>query len=306
MSRHHHNYWIIIVLLKLLILMSNNNVVVTGFSSPSKLLSPLIIKKKKTFHDNIKSSLSLTNNKNENSVIIQSKSSSAAAVAMMEASEFEIWSMNRLESMYQDSMISIKCPFFRRRASDILEGLDMILRFVLIRHKSVLNLPPLGCRTTQQQTSAAQKKNTNLSKEEIYTLLHNDWKTTTDKGYYVTGRLNTTIYREDCMFDGPDPDMPVYGLRKYMNAASQLFDYKQSYATLESLEETSNSNIFVANWKMKGVLSLPWKPTLPEWNGVTYYYLDDNNLIYKHEEHWPNTTVFEAFLQTILPSPVNI
>jgi hypothetical protein len=32
------------------------------------------------------------------------------------------------------------------------------------------------------------------------------------KGYYVTGRLSKPIYRDDCLFDGPDPDMCVLRL----------------------------------------------------------------------------------------------
>ena len=62
------------------------------------------------------------------------------------------------------------------------------------------------------------------------------------KGYYITGKLNTTIYRDDCWFDGPDPDMPVRGVRKYLNAASQLFDVSASTAELLSLEIGDNSS----------------------------------------------------------------
>jgi hypothetical protein len=214
----------------------------------------------------------------------------AAAVAV--ASPLEMWTVNRLESAYQDTS-NIKCPFFRRRAADILEGVDMIARFVVIRHKS-LDLP-LGCRV---QTSAMDK-NKNLAIHKIFQIIMDDWKLSTDKGYYISGRLNTTIYREDCKFDGPDPDMPVTGLRKFLNAASQLFDYGSSYAELRSLR-IENPKLLVAHWRMEGVLRLPWRPVLPEWMGTTYYHLDEDNQIYLHDETW-DMSVAEAFLRTLSP-----
>eukprot|EP00545_Synedropsis_sp_CCMP1620_P003057 CAMPEP_0119013198 /NCGR_PEP_ID=MMETSP1176-20130426/8123_1 /TAXON_ID=265551 /ORGANISM="Synedropsis recta cf, Strain CCMP1620" /LENGTH=281 /DNA_ID=CAMNT_0006966261 /DNA_START=84 /DNA_END=929 /DNA_ORIENTATION=+ len=208
------------------------------------------------------------------------------------ASALEMTIVNRLESAYQQTS-NIKCPFFRRRASDMLEGVDMIARFVVIRHKS-LDLP-LGCRV---QTSA-MAKNKNMAIHEIFRIIMDDWKLSTDKGYYISGRLNTTIYREDCKFDGPDPDMPVRGLRKFLNAASQLFDYGSSYAELMSLR-VENPKLLVAHWRMEGVLRLPWRPVLPQWTGTTYYHLDDDNQIYLHDETW-DMSVAEAFMRTISP-----
>jgi hypothetical protein len=148
------------------------------------------------------------------------------------------------------------------------------------------------------------------------------------KGYYITGKMNTTIYRDDCWFDGPDPDMPVRGVRKYLNAASQLFDKSASTAELLSLkigtEDTAlrsrswfaawmpssrsftttksaqKATTIVARWKLKGVLQLPWHPSLPEWKGTTIYHLDEDHLVYKHEEHW-DISVARAFTQTLWP-----
>ena len=214
------------------------------------------------------------------------------SVLTASATPLEVWLAEHLEDWYSTSL-TIKCPFFRRRAADALDSLDMMCRFLLIRHKS-LDLP-LGCRATIK----TKEKTPDLHINEIFYKVLGDWKTDTDKGYYITGRLNTTIYRDDCLFDGPDPDMPVRGLRKYLNAASQLFDYHKSHAELLSLEIV-HDKLFVAEWKMEGVLRLPWKPLLPEWTGRTLYHLDEDNLVFIHEETW-DMSVAEAFIKTFTP-----
>jgi hypothetical protein len=216
----------------------------------------------------------------------------AIGAASSPATPIEIWTADRLESMYHETG-AIKCPFFRRRASDILDALDMIARFLVVRHKS-LDLP-LGMR----MRAKFMEKQKNLEINRIFNILLRDWRIDTDKGYYITGRLNSTIYREDCLFDGPDPDMPVRGLRKFLNAASQLFEYKSSRAELKSLR-VENPKLLVAEWRMEGVLRLPWHPVLPEWGGKTFYHLDDQNLIYLHEETW-DMSVAEAFIRTLSP-----
>ena len=102
--------------------------------------------------------------------------------------------------------------------------------------------------------------------------------------------------------------MPVTGLRKYLNAASQLFEQATSRSKLLSiriLQDDSEGRVIVADWKMKGVLRLPWKPRLPTWTGTTYYYIDDTGLIYKHTETW-DMSVVEAFVKTLMPSLANL
>lgn len=238
------------------------------------------------------------------------------------------------------------------------------MRFLLIRHKSLpLMGPPPGCRALSTSPSSdgwnSNSKRTHLPLNVLMETIRNDWRpddagldtnhrhhpqwTTYQrhKGYYITGRLNSTIYRDDCWFHGPDPDMPVKGLRKYLNAASQLFDTKTSTAELLSLDvmedndnDDDNNNDdgnddahhhryhrhkikntrqkrtdshrrhplppIVATWRLQGVLHLPWHPSLPVWTGRTVYYLDDEHLIYRHEEYW-DISVFRAFTQTLFP-----
>jgi len=211
---------------------------------------------------------------------------------------------------------SVKCPFFKRRFVDVLDAVDLVLSFVVVRHKSLpIFGPPPGHRSKLQGRGASTKAQY-LSLQELEDAIRRDWKPATFKGYYITGQLNQTIFRDDCLFDGPDPDMPVRGLRKYVNAASQLFDRATSQAELLSLETRpldpdtirkspevltlTQEHVIVARWKMQGVLRLPWKPTLPEWTGTTTYHLDDCGLVYWHEEEW-DMSVAQAFLKTFVP-----
>lgn len=223
----------------------------------------------------------------------------------------EVWCTSQMEDWYSQSLL-IKCPFFRRRMADLLDHVDMVMRFLIIRHKSLDIIgPPPGCRAlvTSNSKRLVLPKLVGATPNQVLELIRNDWrgggvsksksshsspaKTNQNKqlqqtcGYYITGRLNTAIYRDDCWFDGPDPDMPVRGVRKYVNAASQLFDHKTSTAELLDLQlgpssssttgtTTSSTTTIVATWRLSGVLHLPWKPKLPTWTGTTTYHLDQD------------------------------
>jgi hypothetical protein len=218
------------------------------------------------------------------------------------------YSLNTVETMcmtyiddWYSKSLSIKCPFFRRRMADLLDALDMVMRFLIIRHKSLdLIGPPPGCRSTRM----SKVKHYNLNMDDLVDTIRNDWREDTNKGYYINGRLNTTIYRDDCFFNGPDPDMPVRGLRKYLNAASQLFDHTSSTAKLLDLKIVDERNI-VVEWELEGVLHLPWHPKLPVWTGRTSYHFDEDSLIYLHEEVW-DISVLRAFTETLLPEAASL
>ena len=228
--------------------------------------------------------------------------SSSAASATSRLDPWESWCLSRLTTTYHKAL-RIKCPFLRRRASDALDGLEMILRFLIVRHKSLdLVGPPVGWRC--DGPNGAVEKLRNLSTKAVLERIRADWKPDNHKGYYITGRLSTELYRDDCFFDGPDPDMPVKGLRKYLNAASQLFETKSSVAELLDLKHEEETDLIVATWRIKGVLHLPWKPQMPEWTGTTTYYRDEDGLIYKHVETW-DLSVLQAFLTTLWPELAN-
>ena len=198
-----------------------------------------------------------------------------------------------MEKSYRNAL-ALRCPFFRRRATDVLEFTDSTMRQLLGRNVVSSLGPAIALRGVEN----GGKKLVGLSLEELTEIIRNDWREGTSKGYYITGRLTANVYRDDCLFDGPDPDMPVRGLRKYMNAASQLFEYKSSTSELLSLQ--IHEGAAVAKWRFNGTMRLPWKPKLPEVTGTTTYHIDSSGLIYKHIETWDIST-FQAFVQTFLP-----
>eukprot|EP00531_Pseudo-nitzschia_arenysensis_P015592 CAMPEP_0116143802 /NCGR_PEP_ID=MMETSP0329-20121206/15645_1 /TAXON_ID=697910 /ORGANISM="Pseudo-nitzschia arenysensis, Strain B593" /LENGTH=348 /DNA_ID=CAMNT_0003639147 /DNA_START=102 /DNA_END=1148 /DNA_ORIENTATION=- len=283
------------------------------FNEPS---STIRIRQRRIISATSLSSASQDNIDSSNEFIVPSMGSSAIATEPISSlNPIEAWCTTHMNVWY-DKSLSVKCPFFRRRMTDFLDGADMVMRFLVIRHKSLdLIGPPPGCRST----FAKGTKCKNLELTELVETIRSDWKPNQNKGYYITGRLNTTIYRDDCYFDGPDPDMPVRGVRKYLNAASQLFDKSSSTAELLSLEigdaDSVNKNkshrhqkpraTIVARWKLKGVLHLPWHPSLPVWTGTTTYHLDDEHMVYFHEEEW-DISVFRAFTQTLWPELGNL
>jgi hypothetical protein len=207
-------------------------------------------------------------------------------------STWEVWYTEKLKGWYREAL-ALKCPFFRRRASDVLDKFDSLFRIAFIGDTSVLG-PPLA----YQCEGDVCVKRFGLSLNELAVEIRKDWREDTRKGYYINGKLNTAVYRDDCLFHGPDPDMPVRGLRKYLNAASQLFDPAKSTCELLSLQV--QDSVIVAEWRMKGRLRLPWKPWMPTVTGKTTYHTDGLGLIREHEEEW-DISVLRAFMQTLLP-----
>eukprot|EP00578_Thalassiosira_sp_NH16_P009980 CAMPEP_0181119520 /NCGR_PEP_ID=MMETSP1071-20121207/23647_1 /TAXON_ID=35127 /ORGANISM="Thalassiosira sp., Strain NH16" /LENGTH=358 /DNA_ID=CAMNT_0023204075 /DNA_START=145 /DNA_END=1221 /DNA_ORIENTATION=- len=247
-----------------------------------------------------------------------------------------------LDSLY-DKSSAIKCPFFRRRAADLIDSAAMVLQFLLIRHKSlpvisdlfldnpsspseettavalnsivdVFSAPgckPLG-RHIKRHPDGTAHKTRHLSLSDIRQRIHNDWTggvAGSDKGYYITGKLDSTIYRDDCLFMGPDPDMPVRGLRKYLSAAAQLFDPRESDAQLLSINSYENGGekgygMIEVKWRLGGVIKLPWHPTVEPWTGTTDYHLDEEGLVYLHQEGW-DISVWRAFVCTLYPEAKN-
>ena len=122
-----------------------------------------------------------------------------------------------------------------------------------------------------------------------------DW----EKQYYVTGHLTPSIYSDSCLFTGPDPDMPVRGLRKYLAASSHLFDPKTSSSVLTSSRVTEGGDVEVS-WSLEGNLRLPWRPEIPTIEGTTLYVLGGEGLVEEHREVW-KIGVADAFFETLAP-----
>jgi len=238
-----------------------------------------------------------------------------ATLLFSAAGDFE----KELDRLYLNSE-KIKCPFFRRRAFEFLEAAKKTLLFLAARHKSLpggLFEPPalLFPEVTSRAAGAAEaEKLRGLTAEGAAAVLARDWSGAREgdgKGYYITGRLTRAAYREDCLFDGPDPDMPVRGTRKYLLSAAGLFDARRSRADLrgplrvlaaDEAEEAKGQRraAVVAYWRLEGVLNLPWHPQVKPWTGSTTYFLDADGLVAEHREAW-DVSVVDAFLSTLLP-----
>ena len=77
----------------------------------------------------------------------------------------------------------IRCPFFKRRATDVLEAALAVGRFILARHKSLLRFAP---------NSKGGAKMTGLSAAALLQVVRSDFE---QKRYYVTGKLTREVYR---------------------------------------------------------------------------------------------------------------
>lgn len=115
--------------------------------------------------------------------------------------------------------------------------------------------------------------------------------------YYVTGRLTTDLYRDDCLFDGPDPDGHVRGVYKFCDAAAGLFDKRLSRVDLIDIYIRDSCHI-VAEWRLQGALMLPWRPYIKPYLGSTVYEFDESGLVSSHVETW-QISVYDAFLSVI-------
>ena len=115
----------------------------------------------------------------------------------------------KINSLYEQC-IKIKCPFFRRRAFDMIESITSVMRFIIInRHKSIDSFEFFDNNILKFENDT---KVYNLDMTDISKIIQSDWEGNYNgKGYYITGRLSKYIYKDNCIFDGPDPDMPIKG-----------------------------------------------------------------------------------------------
>jgi len=203
----------------------------------------------------------------------------------------------------------IRCPFFRRRATDSLEQLAVCGRWLASRHKSIdltLGLLPLStvAAGAHARGVGAAEKARGLSLEALASRLADDFAV---RHCQVTGRLSRDLYEEDCTFDGPDPDMPVTGLGKYLAASQHLFQHGPGRSRCDLLgvgvvapasttqgrpeervggarqgwrmpawgaapawEAPKGGGVLVL-WRIEGTVNLPWHPAIKPYYGCTLY-----------------------------------
>lgn len=101
----------------------------------------------------------------------------------------------------------IRCPFFRRRATDTLEALVVVGTWLRARHKRIdltFGLLPLSTRANSEDAHAyavaVARKTHNLPLVSMAALLARDFA---DKQCQVTGHLSRQLFDEACIFDGP-------------------------------------------------------------------------------------------------------
>eukprot|EP00536_Pseudo-nitzschia_multiseries_P009793 jgi/Psemu1/24280/gm1.24280_g len=105
-------------------------------------------------------------------------SSAATATATASLNPIESWCTTHVNVWY-DKSLTLKCPFIRRRMTDMLDGLDMVMRFLIIRHKSLpLIGPPPGCRSAiaTGRSTATNNKHKHLELAELVETIRFDWK----------------------------------------------------------------------------------------------------------------------------------
>lgn len=191
----------------------------------------------------------------------------------------------------------VKCPFWRRRFGDALSTVSQIVEWgIRTRHKS-LTLPAF--LTSPSNCISDKPKLTGLDLSLRLNILKDDFL---KRQYIVTGRLSQQLYRDDCLFDGPDPDGRVRGTRKFVDAASGLFDARTSRVDLIDIyEETDVANghgMVVAHWRLEGALMLPWRPRIKPYVGRTTYKFDADGLVKEHLESW-DISVVDAFVSVV-------
>lgn len=197
----------------------------------------------------------------------------------------------RLATAHEQAQ-AVPCPFFRRRFTDTVESAQLVMRWVHARHKSLpIEQPAIPL-------PFAGDKLEHLALTALADVLREDF----GRHAYVNGRLTRAVYDDDCLFDGPDPDMPVRGVRKYCLAVSGLFDVRRSECRLlgEPLVD-ERARTIRCHWRLSGRLRLPWKPEFKPYLGCTTYHIDPNTgLISKALEKW-SIHPFIAFLSVVLP-----
>lgn len=190
---------------------------------------------------------------------------------------------------------SIKCPFWRRRFSDSLEAAVQVVTWITrTRHKSLPLPSPLLLSALKRATSK-RPKSRHLDLQTRLHIIRDDFL---NRQYYVTGRLTSPIYCDDCLFDSPDPDGRVRGLRKFCDAAAGLFDARISRIDLIDIYTSDGSHV-VAEWRLEGALMLPWRPIIKPFLGTTTYSFDGDGLVCSHVETW-DISVVDAFVSVVV------
>ncbi|BDA40993.1 hypothetical protein COCOBI_01-6480 [Coccomyxa sp. Obi] len=137
-------------------------------------------------------------------------------------------------------------------------------------------------------------KRRNLSPGQLLEVIKRDFS---DGQYYITGKLDQSIFADDCEFI--DPTTNVKGPGTYSKAVAALFDHETSRADLISIEVTDPQTI-TSRWRFDAAINFPGKPRIKPYTGSTRYIIKDG-LIQQHIETWDISTL-DAFVSIFIPS----
>ena len=184
------------------------------------------------------------------------------------------------------------------------------------------------------------KKTTGLSLGEIAARLAVDLSQghAGTGGYFLTGDLDESIFRDDCVF--VDPTNRVSSLAQYRSALRILFDPTQSEIQLLPLNEGSNNSsnddgndsnnnnrsirqrvsstssspstssllrvdatarTITAKIRSRGALQLPWHPYVTAYESIIVYSVDPSGLIAQQSQTWPSKTATKALQESFTP-----
>ena len=160
-----------------------------------------------------------------------------------------------------------------------------------------------------------------------------------DGQYYITGKLDPTIFAYDCEFI--DPTTNVKGPGTYSRAVAALFDHDTSRADLISIEvhsrlphlmdalsdfvtdgitndiryamlcscttevaafylQVTDPHTITSRWRFDAAINFPGKPRIKPYTGSTRYIIKDG-LVQQHIEKWDISTL-DAFVSIFIPS----
>jgi len=117
--------------------------------------------------------------------------------------------------------------------------------------------------------------------QQLFKTLEKDLPTLFEKD------ISYDIYTKDIYFQ--DPVNKFKGKFNYriifwtLRFHGQLF-FTELYFDLHDVKQTADDTI-LANWTVRGLLRLPWKPRL-FFNGYSTYKLTKDGLIYEHIDTW--------------------
>ena len=160
-------------------------------------------------------------------------------------------------------------------------------------------LAPLGIKSS---TSSLEGKTIHLSLSELASRLAEDLTVghTKKGGYFISGDLDESIYRDDCVF--VDPTNRVTNLSQYRNALRILFDPTESQVKLvKPIEVNEETRTIEATIRSRGVLQLPWRPYITAYESNIVYTIDENGLISEQSQTW-SKAASKALQESFTPS----